>query len=120
MSRDVSFADVLLSAATVLSLPAPEGGRRVARELTPVPRDANDKPWEHPADGGEPLDGHSWWSGSTRSFGLFQNSEEFPDDLAQAMRRVFERGCTGRGSGTHGARAITWNVVTCSCATVWR
>jgi hypothetical protein len=62
-------------------------------EASPVrkaPREPDDQPWEHPADSGEPLDGHALWT-NTKAFDTFQTSEEFPDDLAQAMRRVLEK-----------------------------
>jgi hypothetical protein len=55
-----------------------------------APRSADDKPWEHPADGGEPLDGHAMWTNDV-PFGSFRDSAEFAADLAQALRRVFER-----------------------------
>jgi hypothetical protein len=58
--------------------------------LPRAPRGVEDQPWAHPADGGDPLDGSAMLSNTT-AFGLFQASEEFPDDLAQALRRLFER-----------------------------
>lgn len=59
------------------------------REQPPAPREPEEKPWEHPSDGGEPLDGHALWINNA-AFGTFETSEEFPDALAQALRRVFE------------------------------
>jgi len=55
-----------------------------------APRSSEEAPWDHPADGGEPIGDDTFWRHDD-SFGLFQGSDEFPDDLANALRRVFER-----------------------------
>jgi hypothetical protein len=55
-----------------------------------APRGSEDSPWEHPADGGAPIGGGDF-SLHDDAFGSFQSSEEFPDDIAQALRKVYER-----------------------------
>jgi hypothetical protein len=54
-----------------------------------APRRSEDEPWLHPADGGESLGGGDFWRHDI-AFGVFQQSEEIPDDVANALRTVYE------------------------------
>src|SRR5262245_18447627 len=74
-----------------------------------APRDSDDKPWEHPADGGESLGKGDFWY-HNEAFGYFQASEEFPDALVQAIRRVYEKMCR---SGFRDWEA-EWDYLECS------
>lgn len=55
-----------------------------------APRGSEEEPWDHPADGGAPIGGGDFWRHDD-AFGTFQSSEEFPDDLANAIRKVYEK-----------------------------
>lgn len=57
-----------------------------------VPRGSEDKPWERPADGGEPLGQGDFWYHDD-AFGAFQGSDEIPGAVAHALRLVYERMC---------------------------
>lgn len=77
-------------AADAPAAPDDQLPKRTPTWAIPAPRDCDDRSWEHPADGGEPLDGHALWTNNT-AFGRFQTDGDFPDDVAQAMRVVLER-----------------------------
>lgn len=70
--------------------PTAEVPRDTPHEDRTAPRSAEDKAWEHPADGGELIGGDDFYY-HLEAFGLFQENEEFADDLAQALRRVSEK-----------------------------
>ena len=85
----------------------PRGG--AAALATPVPRGPEDEPWNHPADGGAPLDGRAMCANDI-AFGLFQTDANFADDVVQLMRKVYERMFRG------GFRdwELEWDYVECS------